>query len=70
MSPAGTSDGVVDPKFKVKGTANLRIVDASIFVSIIPLERARWLELTTIKLIFSHELLQVCSSTVHSFELS
>jgi len=49
MSPAGTSDGVVDPKFKVKGTANLRIVDASIFVSIIPLERARWLELTTIK---------------------
>lgn len=31
MSRAGTSDGVVDPEFKVKGTANLRIVDASIF---------------------------------------
>jgi len=34
MSKFGTPDGVVDPKFKVKGIANLRIVDASVLVSI------------------------------------
>lgn len=35
MSKFGTDDGVVDPAFKVKGVANLRIVDASILVSVI-----------------------------------
>lgn len=47
MSKAGTPDGVVDPKFKVKGTANLRIVDASIFVSIFPCLINGVLQLTT-----------------------
>jgi hypothetical protein len=35
MSPKGASYGVVDPDLKVKGMKGLRIVDASVFVSII-----------------------------------
>ena len=35
MSKFGTDNGVVDPVFKVKGVANLRVVDASVFVSVI-----------------------------------
>lgn len=34
MSPLGASWGVVDPDLKVKGAKGLRIVDASIFVSV------------------------------------
>lgn len=33
MSPAGASTGVVNPDLTVKGTAKLRVVDASVFVS-------------------------------------
>jgi choline dehydrogenase-like flavoprotein len=35
MSPHGARWGVVDPDFRVKGTTGLRIVDASVFVSIL-----------------------------------
>jgi len=34
MSPRGASWGVVNPDYQVKGTTGLRIVDASIFVSV------------------------------------
>lgn len=33
MSKVGAPEGVVDPAFKVKGVSNLRVVDASVFVS-------------------------------------
>lgn len=34
MTPRGASWGVVDPDFRVKGTTGLRIVDASVIVSL------------------------------------
>lgn len=34
MSPRGANWGVVDPDFAVKGTTGLRIVDASVIVSL------------------------------------
>lgn len=33
MSPHGASWGAVDPDYRVKGTTGLRVVDASVFVS-------------------------------------
>lgn len=35
MSPENASWGVVDPNLRVKGTFGLRVVDASVFVSIL-----------------------------------
>jgi choline dehydrogenase len=35
MSPKGVDYGVVDPDLKVKGVSGLRVVDASVMVSII-----------------------------------
>lgn len=35
MSPKGASWGVIDPDFKVKSVAGLRIVDASVFVRLL-----------------------------------
>lgn len=35
MTPRGASWGVVDPDFRVKGTTGLRIVDASVIVSLL-----------------------------------
>ena len=34
LSAKGTTTGVVDSSFKVEGVSNLRIVDASVFVSL------------------------------------
>ena len=36
MSPANASWGVLDPRLRVKGSQGLRVVDASIFVSVHP----------------------------------
>lgn len=38
MSPANSNEGVVTPDLRVKGTSGLRVVDASIFVSLLPAE--------------------------------
>lgn len=55
MSPKGADYGVVDPDLKVKGIRGLRIVDASVMVSILSISSLRQVGL--MRCLGSHSLL-------------